>query len=679
MTAFVVISTNSRLHTLVDGIQDSRPLNPAVATLISSGKLLQQEDGLYYEYQSTVKSKPQKIAEELEDLLLNQLAHTKHDAQWGDNVNPLRVFLLENPLDEQENEIEDWIYNSLCKIIRDKKDQNLLITRMCFTFDVSHPENVANAVPVQFIQAKKESVQKQGHNLLLLDNHDKNQAAICNSKESFELMTSRMLADLMMLLSSSNTTYNVANAIQSETNVFSLGYAECFYYYKDVKRYYEIANYRDIQDYMFNTNDIHEDKDELDIEKVPLGLKERLNRMNPIYEPVPFYDDIEKHPQSIDKRIDDILREYFQEKYKALRASLIQEAKQADDEEFEKQKADALANGEVTPIKPIPGNNEKIVRATYPEYCDRRMYYLSMDNDKTEEYHLKCKERYESLLSTLRSKFNVFAQFIETCNNESITNSNNDSSNNVGCIFKFFHRPVNKPIESAPIILNVQDYQKLLMEIKELQDNRKRYFTFKQNVQEVENNVRKYTEMINSFCLTKHCKSIDFMIDLPRLKAHQAAEQSQRINSTIDNWNNLNHQTKTTLERISRENTEKEVRQYQFIDWEYLFPFIDEKTPNRKLEKLTNKLLNESFAFLNYHDEERPTVANLTSTNVISDNLVYTQPIKEQKLNLRDKDKVLSFYSTHTESKICIFQILQVDDLIWKGIVDATDYEQLDK
>ena len=94
MSAFVVISAHERLNSIVDGIVKNRPLNFAVHTVISTGKLFTIEEKAFYEYTSTVKdSSTNKESHNFEDLLKNQLAHLRKDALLGDRI--LNVFLLE--------------------------------------------------------------------------------------------------------------------------------------------------------------------------------------------------------------------------------------------------------------------------------------------------------------------------------------------------------------------------------------------------------------------------------------------------------------------------------------------------------------------------------------------------------------------------------------------------------
>lgn len=45
MAAFIVISTDNKLHHLVDGIEKCRPRNPHVETYISTGKIIRSESG----------------------------------------------------------------------------------------------------------------------------------------------------------------------------------------------------------------------------------------------------------------------------------------------------------------------------------------------------------------------------------------------------------------------------------------------------------------------------------------------------------------------------------------------------------------------------------------------------------------------------------------------------------
>ena len=109
MAAFIVISADNRLHYLVDGIENCRPLNPDVSTNISTGKITKSDTGYIYEYTIHGEGLRGDGAKSFSNLLANQLAAFRlaYNIQQDEVVN---IFLLENPLTENDlAESESWI------------------------------------------------------------------------------------------------------------------------------------------------------------------------------------------------------------------------------------------------------------------------------------------------------------------------------------------------------------------------------------------------------------------------------------------------------------------------------------------------------------------------------------------------------------------------------------------
>ena len=102
MAAFIVISTDNKLHDLVDDIEKCRPRNPHVETYISTGKIIRTESGEYtYRYTIAGEVEKNEVKVSLADLLSNQLARFRKVCCIS-KAEPVNVFLLENPLNEGE-------------------------------------------------------------------------------------------------------------------------------------------------------------------------------------------------------------------------------------------------------------------------------------------------------------------------------------------------------------------------------------------------------------------------------------------------------------------------------------------------------------------------------------------------------------------------------------------------
>ena len=101
MASFIVISTNNRLHYLVDSIRKCCPLNPDITTNISTGKIIKSEQGFAYEY--TIRGEDIKSgqSQELDFWLTNQIAQFRLVNSIS-NDNLVNIFLLENPITDTD-------------------------------------------------------------------------------------------------------------------------------------------------------------------------------------------------------------------------------------------------------------------------------------------------------------------------------------------------------------------------------------------------------------------------------------------------------------------------------------------------------------------------------------------------------------------------------------------------
>lgn len=684
MSAFVVISAHERLNSIVDGIVKNRPLNFAVHTVISTGKLLTVGEKAFYEYTSTVKdSSSNKESHNFEDLLKNQLAHLRKDALLGDRI--LNVFLLENPHTIEEDENVDWIYNCLKDVYSNGlgSDSNIQLFRVCFSYNIEKPENVALQIPKTLLLKRKEVLSDDiPQRIFYLDNQDKHGAALCKNKESHDLMISRMLVDWMMLLSNENDSYGMMNAIQSDTNFFALGYAEYFYYYDDVYRYFKLANQRDLLEYMLNEgNDEHNNS--LDIEKEPLGLIERRKRLSKIYDKVPFTEDIELYPLSIDKKIDDIVIS-FKTSIVKCKEKALEEARKEDEEDWIKQcKQDTTTENNISLCKPEIGPKEELVNKTYPDYIDRCIIYTNSllldDNDDptlNNEKILIYQDKYNNLLSFIQGQ--IFKTYLSSINIQDEKPAEIvQEKQEKGCLFWFLNLfgKKNKDItivdniEKKEQTFNLKAILQPLNEIKRLLNERNLYLDFKLKVDNILEQHKDLTVEINCFKLTKHCKSVDSMIDLRLLKEHQSSLKTSNLISIIDNWKSVSkeEQTINNLFNSQKEYTESQVLNYQFINWNNPFSFIKDKT--NELSNLGNQLLVHSSVFANYN-VIRDSLENLTCIHLYSDCEEYINPFSNRQVDMKNKNSIQAIKSNHIASKISMIQVLKMDEEAWCGLVD---------
>ena len=691
MSAFVVISAHERLNSIVDGIVKNRPLNFAVHTVISTGKLFTIEEKAFYEYTSTVKdSSTNKESHNFEDLLKNQLAHLRKDALLGDRI--LNVFLLENPHTIEEDENVDWIYNCLKDVYSNGlgSDANIQLFRICFSYNIEKPENVALQIPKTLLQKRKIILSDDiPQKILYLDNQDKHGAALCKNKESHDLMISRMLVDWMMLLSNENDSYGMMNAIQSDTNFFALGYAEYFYYYDDVCSYFKLANQRDLLEYMLNEgNDEHNNS--LNLEKEPLGLIERRNRLSKIYDRVPFTEDIELYPLSIDKKIDDIVVS-FKTSIVKCKEKALEEARKDDEENWIKQcNEDTTIEDNTSLYKPEIGPKEELVNKTYPDYIDRHIIYTNsllldenddpaINNDKMLIYQNK----YNNLLSFVQGQ--IFKTYLSSNNMQEENPIEIEQEKQAkGCLFWFMNL-FNKKNNDIKTVINIEEEEEKplnlkeilqpLNEIKRLLNERSLYIEFQQNVENLLIQYTNLTRKINDFKLTIHCKSVDTMIDLKLLKEYQNSIKANNLESILKNWKSSakEKQTKTNLFNSQKDYTESLVLNYQFINWNNPFSFIKDKT--NELSILGNQLLAHSSVFANYN-VIRDSLENLTCIHLYSDCEEYINPFSNRQVDMKNKNSIQAIKSNHIASKISMIQVLKMDEEAWCGLVDLIEVDK---
>ena len=689
MSAFVVISAHERLNSIVDGIVKNRPLNFAVHTVISTGKLLTVGEKAFYEYTSTVKdSSTNKESHNFEDLLKNQLAHLRMDAVLGDRT--LNVFLLENPHTIEEDENVDWIYNCLKDIYSNGlgSDSNIQLFRICFSYNIEKPENVALQIPKTLLQKRKEVLSDDiPQKILYLDNQDKNGAALCNSKESHDLMVSRMLADWMMLLSNENDSYNMMSAIQSDTKIFALGYAEYFYYYDDVCRFIKLTNQHDLLEYILNEGDEVQNFS-LDIEKEPLGLIERKKRLSKIYEEIPFSEDLELYPSSIDKKIDDIVFS-LKSSIEKCKEKALKEARMRDEKNKLNQcKQEAVNESEDLVLNIDAESEEELVRRKYPDYIDRKIIYnnslLFEENDSTDidnEILLSYQNEYAKLLSFIQSKdFKTYLSLVD--NQDEKTAEFVQEKSTKGCLFGFLNW-FNKKNEDVSLDKNINKEEEPnnlkvilqpLNEIKRMLNERKSFLLFKQEVNNLINQNENMKEQICKFKLTKHCKSIDEMIDLNLLKEYQSSLKTNNLKTIVERWKmtTKEKQTKTSLFNCQNDYTESQVLNYRFVNWDDPFPFIKDKTNG--LSDLGNQLLTYSSIFANYN-VIRDSLENLTCIHLYSDCDKYVSSFYDRQIDMKNKNSIQAMKSSHVASKIAMIQILQMDEEAWNGLVDLNEVE----
>lgn len=636
MSAFIVISGKESLHQIVDGIEKHLPLNPDVNTLISTGKILEKEGKLLYQYTFSGKETGSEAMNSLKNLLANQiaqfLAHTKR--------TDINIFFLDNPLNDDEVERSNWIIDEINTLYETRKHTNFRLIRILFSYDIEEPTDVNRTIPQSYLE-QLENMGNTHHrtNVLYIDNQNRNGAATCLNKESHDFKISRMLGDLMMLLSNQDDSYGAFSAITCNTNVFSVGYSECMYYFDDIKRYFMLANMRDMKEHILEEKN---DEHSLMYKEYPLGLKERVSRFSSKYERVPFDKDINEYPDSIDKEIDDIIVGF-------------------------KEKIISFSSG---------FNDDK----KYPDYIDREIILRDWiiertdkdeNPDENKEFR-KWVSNYQNLIEVVRSK--EFKKFISELDSlHSITPKEilaSTHKENPGCnpFLRFFKRSEKKNADSKgeihDLALSQEEPKNENLEkvehISTLLKERELYLQLKQYVRKLREELCMDNSEIEKFELTT--PSISF-IDIEKLKGFQSKNRQTRIDAVIKDCKSMKNLSLSGLFDQMKYYTEIESKKYSFIAWDKPFDFIKQYD----VGEVCLELKEDSIPFVNTH-VLRPTDENLTTYVFYSDRQDWIKKISNKDVDIDDYISIQGCYSRHIASKFCMFQFLQMDKEIIDGL-----------
>lgn len=691
MAEFIVISTNSRLHYLVDDMQKCRPLNPSVSCGISTGKISQTESG-HYTYGYSIhgeKARDNQKAEDLSSLIANQLAEfrLRYSCSAERMVN---IFLLENPLNEHEYEdLLEWQYELETLYNHGRgSDTSFCVFHVLFTYDLNAPSDVnskiSNSILQEILNKHREctggNVASFSQYVFYIDNQKRDAAALCLDKRDHDLKMPRFLLDFMMLASNVDDSYGVLNSIKSpstSSRCFAVGYAESMYYYPDVERYFCLADMRDLHSYLLSTEDETNSLTEsqaMDVERYPLGLQQRLQRLQPKYEEVPFTEDIENYPSSVDKTIDDCLVELHDS---------INEKR-----EEERKLYEAEMSGETDEEE-----RERLIKAfepRCPEYVDRCMVYQeSQYSDSEGEDINKQVGRYHQLLDFVSSK--DFAKYIKSKEANKVSEADGDEqevvepidqeqpqSQRKGCLgFLFFWKkqPENpaEPDETESNTSAASPVQRTLTEtVQELCKQlklKRQYAAFKADVKRIESSLEKEDKDCEEFELTTHANHYYPLIDIEALKEHHRQTAHARHEGVLKKWQSSSprnlSQLLTLTEKAAKDYAQKNLA---FIKWDAPSPIVA-RVDNDTLPAICNELQKKSAPFVNYNVESEEKEDKIVCA-LYSDRDDFHSEIEGVKKHVVNGNAIASYHSTHIASKICMMQFLPMDDDILENLVD---------
>lgn len=688
MSAFIVISTAENLNWIVDGIEKCRPHNPAVETYIAKGKLTTKGDGsVYYERNFVSESDCTKESEEktsqLHEMIANQIAQFRRATLLQTQV---QIFVLDNPYDEESLQRTKYVYDEINIAIKSRHENDYMITRVLFSYDVTKPTDVCTQVPKEVLLWHLRSANDNEFmtQICYLDNQDRYGAAIALSKEAHDIMIPRMLCDFMMLMSNDNSAYNIRNAASvafSDLKVFTLGYSECMYYYPDVKSYFELSYHKDIRLRMLNDKN---DEELLDYEHAPIGIADRVKRLYPIYLDVPFSEDIDSFPNSVDKKIDEILvslRLYICR----IKEIEMEKARLKDEEATEIAREEAIQEGRDDAETIIITKEQDQVNRKYPDYIDRHSIYQTWQieggaDKKFDEVDVCVSKRkhYEWLLSFIQDReFKSFLVNPEKDSDILAANAPNhsDLEDNPGC--NFFSRIFGRFIKPQASEKNSQEAKESssscatgqlldsINSIPALIILKNKYKDLCDFEERLKSDIQLDYEKQQSFSLTSHCSSYNTLIDLQRMKEYQAQFSSSHMDEIIKAWySDVEERNIRRLYQLSEFECERELSAYTYIHWDDCVPFvkkdIDITRVSKELKKRAVPLVNTQTA--------QAQRENLTHYSYYTDRQEWKDKCDIDVFVL-PTDCMLEV-SSHIDSKYAMIQILHWDQNILEGLTD---------
>jgi len=689
MSTFIVISVKDSLNWIVDGIKECRPHNPDVVTYLSTGKIKTTgTDEYLYEYITYAKhagdgGSDETLAKKVEtdtprNLFTNQIAQVLNVSEnEGEQIN---VFLLDNPMTEEDFEHSSWISNEIKEVYNSHFATNFQLVRVLFSYEIDNPANVTRQVSGMILNnlIRYCSEYSDGFltKILYLDNQNRNGAAICLNREQHDLMLPRMLCDLMMLLSNKDDSYMTGAAINSHTGVFSVGYAECMYYHDDVFRYYKLAGRRDLLKFVLEDKN---DVEVLDFNAYPFGLKDRLQRLSFKYERVPFVEDIRQFAGNIDGLINNVLHS-FAEDIAEIKAAALEAADQVDKEatdEVRKARLQELAADEgisegdvplaVVSEESLSLENRKGCNFLYRLFGKKtNPVEVVVDPRVADIVVTEARDRVQNEYPDFISREIIYEQhMIEMDEGEDYTGETvNDNINKYLKLITFISSSVFKQFLKNKYGDSWIQKKRNIESIFAMQKEREDYFRLKERSSELCIDLDRLNNELHEFILTSHCSSVDNLIDMDKLKACHQNGLADRISYFAAQWNESEDKRWETLEKILNERIKWELYDFYYIKWNRPFEFLKDIN----LTAVCKRIKAKSQPFVNTYSLAT-CAEDLTSYYFYSDNQNWVNEINGGSVDVNVQTSAL--FSSHICSKLCMFQFLQLTQDLISGLVDC--------
>ncbi|MBR5653941.1 MAG: hypothetical protein IKX22_07645 [Prevotella sp.] len=231
MAFFIVIGTNNDVKGVVDEVKKSH----LQQDVITSGCIISEEDGLYYQWdvfnEKGNKTQESKGSVVLQDALTNQISQFK--TLLPDNAIP-NVFIVSKCFDEEECNTLQMVYEELCQI-GGAKLSGLLIDIVLIGYDINKPEDVTIRPHWRLL----ESIRGLGEgclfhtNILYVNNMDYMGAATNVDSRVF----SKFLCHWSKMVCSGG--YDPRATVKS--NVYSIGMSEHQYDFRDLDEFFKLS------------------------------------------------------------------------------------------------------------------------------------------------------------------------------------------------------------------------------------------------------------------------------------------------------------------------------------------------------------------------------------------------------------------------------------------------------
>lgn len=722
MAAFILVSIDDELTELAESIKACC----SSSSHVSLGSLRRSDKGLFY-HTEKVQASMSVSPISLKDALGDHMAQFRTQNRLASD-ELINVFVLSSVHSAEACERHRWILETFDELFNNNNGQQILfrLIQIVLCYDVHQPlasMRVDREYLRECIERQKNNNNLGATNLMcLIGNRVLGAGSLCLSNDDHDLLMPRMLADFMMLASSSSQ-YDIFNAINTpevNTSCFSMGWAEAMYYYPDVERYFVLADQCSLLEYCLSSDDMCEvEKDAMSVSKSPIGLRSRQKRLRAEYTTMPINESIKSFADSSDYRIDERLKklkplvdEYAAElqpdidekkqKEKKLHQLLadrrqlnekISNAVEDEDTSYMKQASAALDKEVSDTLKRIEHLTQKLQGMVY--YTDRDEIcqgYKKRNDDEKEQYVKDETEHYNELIKFVCSpKFHdyVVNRIVQTPTpTQKPQSTTSQQSQRTGCLFGLFGRKhsLPQPVVSQPTQQSgtaEPDWIDVINEIKAECKAKNDYDKFCRQVGQLEEELRDRKERLKDFRLSSHCRS-EVLIDLPQLRNEQSNTVAQRIEDCVrscnsycqrqheqDPSNPLTPELKMLTEKMEEISKGYTQEQYLKLDWNNVFPFVNNCLPHINAPLLASNLKNchnMSAPFVDYR-----VVGNAAANNCVVASYSDMPDFDKVQQHVSDgygSANVTFFYhSGHIDSKICIFQfnpltVAMLDNLV---------------